>query len=222
MTQPSKDKTKETAKAKEPLHPEEVVTPILLIRHGHTGATEQGVLYSDPAAELTEAGQEQARKVGNWLKDQGVEVLLCSSSRRVTTSAEIISQEISVPLQVVNDLNEWHVGEWEGRAYIDIKAEDPELYKAWVNDPIQNKPPGGESIADVCNRTRSKIHELIAAHEGKKIALVTHAGIIRSAIVSSLQMDVRNFWRVVIPVGSVSRIDYSPSFAALQFMSVKP
>ncbi|HEY9755394.1 MAG TPA: histidine phosphatase family protein [Oculatellaceae cyanobacterium] len=212
----------QTAKAKEPLHPEEVVTPVFLIRHGHTGATEQGVLYSDPAAELTDAGRQQALKAGHWMVEHGIDVLLSSSSKRVTTSAEIISEVISVSLQTVNDLNEWHVGEWEGRAYVDIKAEDPELYKAWVNDPILNKPPGGESIADVCKRTELKLQELIAAHEGKKIALVTHAGIIRSAIVSALHMNVRDFWRVVIPVGSVSRIDYSASFAALQFMSVKP
>ena len=123
---------------------------------------------------------------------------------------------------VINGLDEWDVGEWEGRAYVDIKAEHPDLYKAWVNDPILNKPPGGESIADVAARTRVKLSELIAAHSGKKIALVTHAGIIRSAIVSALEMEIRNFWRVVIPVGSVSKIDYSATFAALQFMSLKP
>jgi broad specificity phosphatase PhoE len=129
---------------------------------------------------------------------------------------------IGVPLITVVGLDEWNVGAWEGRAYVDIKEEEPELYKAWVNDPILNKPPGGESIADVCLRTEAKLAELIEAHPGKKLALVSHAGIIRSAIIKALQMDVRNFWRVVIPVGSVSRIDYSASFAALQYMSLSP
>ena len=49
--------TAETTKAREPLHPEEVVTPVFLLRHGHTSATEQGILYTDPTAELTEAGK---------------------------------------------------------------------------------------------------------------------------------------------------------------------
>ena len=212
----------EKTKAKEPLHPEEIVTTILFVRHGHTGATEQGILYTDPTAELTAAGRQQALDAGHWLQEQSIDLLRSSSSKRVSTTAEIVASVIRLPLETINDLNEWNVGDWEGRAYIDIKAEDPQLYKAWVNDPIFNKPPGGESIADVCLRTESKLQELIEAHAGKKIALVTHAGIIRSAIVKALEMEVRNFWRVVIPVGSISRIDYSASFAALQYMSVKP
>ena len=131
---------------KEPLHPEEVVTPVWFVRHGHTGATEQGILNTDPTAELTDNGKKQALAAGHWLKEQAVDVLLSSSSKRVLTTAEIIADVIEVPLLVVNDLNEWNVGEWEGRAYVDIKADDPDLYKAWVHDPIFNKPPGGDTF----------------------------------------------------------------------------
>jgi broad specificity phosphatase PhoE len=214
--------TNSSTKSKEPLHPEEVVTTVLLLRHGHTQATEQGKLYTDPTAELTEAGKLQAEALGRWLKKQSAELLLSSSSRRVLTTAEIVGECIGMPPVVVAGLDEWDVGEWEGRAYIDIKAEEPELYKAWINDPILNKPPGGESIADVSVRTKTKIDNIIASNSGKKIALVTHAGIIRSAIVGALEMKINNFWRVVIPVGSATRIDYSASFAALQYMSLKP
>jgi broad specificity phosphatase PhoE len=213
---------KSSAKTSEPLHPEEVVTTIFLLRHGHTQHTEQGRLYTDPTAELTESGRTQAEGLGHWLKKQSVEVLLSSSSKRVLTTAEIIGDCIGMPPVVVAGLDEWAVGEWEGRTYIDIKAQEPELYKAWVNDPILNKPPGGESIADVIVRTKEKLDEIIVAHSGKKIALVSHAGIIRSAVVGALEMQINNFWRVVIPVGSATRIDYSASFAALQYMSLKP
>ncbi len=207
---------------KEPLHPEEIVTTALLIRHGHTGATEQGICYTDPAAELTAAGQAQAELIGKWLETEQADVLLSSSSQRVVTTAQIVGRELSMPFQVVQDLNEWNVGEWEGRAYIDIKSEEPELYAAWVRDPIVQRPPGGESIEDVCRRASVKLDELMEVHKGKRIALVTHAGIIRAAIIKALQMDVRNFWRLVVPVGTITRIDFSPSFATLQFMSVKP
>lgn len=211
-----------SAKSKEPLHPEEVVTPVFFLRHGHTQATEQGKLYTDPTAELTTTGKTQAEALGQWLVKQSVDVLFSSSSKRVLTTAQLIGECIKLPPVVIPGLDEWDVGEWEGRAYVDIKAEEPDLYKAWVNDPILNKPPGGESIADVIVRTRAKVQEIVGANCGKKIALVTHAGIIRSAIVGALEMDIKNFWRVVIPVGTATRIDYSASFAALQYMSLKP
>ena len=210
------------ASKSEPLHPEEVVTSIYLIRHGNTEATEQGKLYTDPQVALTESGREQAAKAGQWLIRETPEVLLSSTSKRVFASAEIIGQSIALAPIMVQDLNEWNVGEWDGRTYVDIKASNPDLYNAWSQDPIQNRPPGGESVADVVERVRGRLDEILAQHGGKKIALVTHAGIIRSLIISALEMPVQNFWRVNIPTGSLTRIDFSASFATMHMMAVRP
>jgi broad specificity phosphatase PhoE len=204
------------------LHPEEVVTSVYLIRHGHTEATEQGMLYTDPEAALTESGRLQAAKAGQWLMTEKPEVLLSSSSKRVWASAEIIGEAIGLPPNKVQDLNEWNVGSWDGRKYIDIKATEPELYKAWSLDPIKNRPPGGESIADVVERAETKLEQLIVEHPGKKIALVSHAGIIRALIVRALGMPVENFWRVNIPTGSITKIDFSANFATMQMMAIRP
>ncbi|MDR3615700.1 MAG: histidine phosphatase family protein [Candidatus Obscuribacterales bacterium] len=206
----------------EPLHPEEVVTSVYLIRHGHTEATEQGMLYTDPEVALTESGRLQAAKAGQWLMMVKPEVLLSSTSKRVWASAEIIGEAIGLPPNKVHDLNEWNVGSWDGRKYIDIKATDPELYKAWSLDPVKNRPPGGESIADVVERVGTRLEELIAEHPGKKIALVSHAGIIRALIVRALGMPVENFWRVNIPTGSITKIDFSANFATMHMMAIRP
>jgi broad specificity phosphatase PhoE len=214
--------TRTQAVKKEPLHPEEVVTTLLLVRHGHTRATEEGKLYTDPAAELTDSGREQARAAGIWLKAQQPDVLLSSTSKRVFTSAEIAGEILKMPPVTVPGLDEWHVGEWDGRAYIDIKAENPELYKAWSADPIANRPPGGESIADVFERAQTILAKVLHENSGKKIALVTHAGIIRSFLVHALGMPIVNFWRVNVPTGTITQIDFSPSFATVQFMAHKP
>jgi broad specificity phosphatase PhoE len=214
-------KSSKDAKA-EPLHPEEVVTSVYLIRHGHTEATEQGMLYTDPEVALTESGRHQAAKAAQWLINEKPEVLLSSTSKRVWASAEIIGEAIKLAPRAVQDLNEWNVGSWDGRKYIDIKAADPELYKAWSLDPIKNRPPGGESVADVVERVEMKLQQLIAEHQGKKIALVSHAGIIRALIVRALGMPVENFWRVNIPTGSITKIDFSANFATMQMMAVRP
>ncbi len=213
---------KAEAAKREPLHPEEIVTSIFLVRHGHTRATETGKLYTDPAAELTDVGREQAKDAGLWLKDREINLLLSSTSKRVFTSAEIVGSVLALPPIAVPGLDEWHVGEWDGRTYVDIKAEHPDLYKAWSSDPIANRPPGGESISDVFQRTQLKLAEILQANSGKTIALITHAGIIRSFVVHALGMPIVNFWRVSIPVGTITQIDFSPSFATVQFMAHKP
>ena len=208
--------------ASEPLHPEEAVTSVYLIRHGHTEFTEQGKLYTDPEVALTESGRLQALKAGNWLIAEKPEVLLSSTSKRVWASAEIIGEAIGLPPNAVQDLNEWNVGSWDGHKYVDIKATDPELYKAWSLDPIKNRPPGGESIEDVVQRVETRLEQLLKEHSGKKIAMVSHAGIIRALIVQALGMPVNNFWRVNIPTGSITKIDFSANFATMQMMAIRP
>lgn len=206
----------------ETLHPEETITSFLFIRHGHTRATEEGRLYHDPEAPLTENGVRQAKAIATWLPGRKPDSLLTSPSYRVRSTAEIVASSLGGKPIVVDGLDEWRIGEWDGRTYLDIKKKEPELYHAWSSDPIHNAPPGGESIADLCLRVRHSVDELISRYEGKKVALVTHAGIIRGALLYALGVPVENFWRLMVPVGSVSRVDFSANFATLHYLAFKP
>jgi len=218
----SSDKTASAASKKEVLHPEESITTLLLIRHGHTRATEEGRLYTDPEAALTDEGLKQSKALAEWLMSRPPDVILSSTAKRVVATAESISGQTNLKIIRVEDLNEWHVGDWEGRTYLDLKKNDPEDYKRWTADPIRMRPPGGESIEDMYERTKQRIAELIDQYEGKRVALVTHAGIVRSVIVHALGMPLDNFWRISIPVGTVSKVDFSKSFATVHFMAMRP
>lgn len=207
---------------KEPLHPEEVVTSILLARHGHTKPTEEGLLYTDPDAPLTERGEEQAAALAIWIKKQKPQVLLSSPSKRVLSTAEIIGAKLKSTPQIVEELNEWNVGTWDGKSYWDIKKDEPAAYARWSRDPIHIAPPNGESIAGLCQRIKDQIREIIANHEGKSIALITHAGVIRGVLTYALGIPAENFWRLNIPTGSVSKVDFSANFATVQFTAFSP
>lgn len=207
---------------KELLHPEEAITSFLLIRHGHTAATEAGRLYTDPEAELTEQGVEQARAVAAWIVKAKPDVVISNRSKRVKATSDIICGALDLPPLYIEGFDEWKVGDWEGRTYLDIKKNDPQLYEAWSQDPISSRPPGGESIVDLCSRIQDRLLETISTHAGKTVALVTHAGIIRATIVYALGMSVHNFWRISVPVGSISRVDFSHSFATVHYLSFKP
>ena len=114
------------------------------------------------------------------------------------------------------------MGDWEGRSYWEIKASEPELYQRWSDDPIHTAPPGGESIQDLGRRVERQVKELISTCLGKRVALVTHAGIVRGVLLYALGIPVENFWRVSIPTGSVSKVDFSENFATVHFMAFRP
>ena len=208
----------------EELHPPETITSIVLVRHGHTQATEMGLLYSDQKLPLTEKGVDQAKLAADWCQRFKADTLICGSAVRVAQSAEPHAKLTGLTPQTVHGFEEWQVGAWEGRTYLDIKKNDPEIYKAWTADPINNAPPGGESIDDLVVRIGKSLRELISNPDfaGKKIIMVTHSGIIRSMILHALDVPVNNFWRLAIPTGSVSRLDFSASFATLQYCGVRP
>lgn len=209
-------------KESEKLHPEEAITSLLLIRHGHTDATEAGLLYTDPESQLTSKGVEQAMAIAQWLDKQNAHILMASKVRRVQSTAEIISRVTGLTPSLSEGFDEWRVGAWEGRTYLDIKRNDPDIYHEWSADPIVNLPPGGESIVDLCDRIRDNLLAMIASNEGKTVAFVTHAGIIRATLVHALGMSVHNFWRISVPVGSISRVDFSANFATVHFVSFRP
>lgn len=206
----------------ESLHPEELITSVIFLRHGHTKETEAGKLYTDHSSMLTERGIEQAESAAEWLKKEEVNLLLCSPAKRVLATAEKLSKELALSPHIVPELNEQFVGEWEGRTYMDIKKNEPDVYRAWSEDPIRHRPPNGESIEDVFNRVRRDLAQVLKEHSGRKIILVTHAGVIRAALVDALGMPLDNFWRLSIPTGSISRVDFSNNFATLHYMAHRP
>lgn len=203
------------------LHPEEVITSIVFVRHGDTKATEEGLLYTDPQAPLTQKGVSQAHALAIHLSKLEFDELLSSPSQRVLSTAEVVSKSTDKPINIIDGLNEWSVGEWEGRSYLDIKKRDPDLYHKWSKNPIENAPPGGESISQMCLRVSNQIETIISQYAGKRLVLVTHAGIIRSAITKALQMPEQNFWRTNIHTGSLTKIDFSPSFALVQYLGLR-
>lgn len=208
----------------EELHPLEAITSLYLVRHGHTKATELGLLYSDPKIEISEKGVSQAQAAAKYIATVKPEILLCGAAVRVAQSSQPVEKETGLKAQTVKGFEEWQVGDWEGRTYLDIKKNDPDQYHNWCVDPIRNAPPNGESIVQLSERIKESLIDLIAnnEYEGKTIAMVTHSGIIRSIIVHALDMPIRNFWRLSIPTGSITKIDFSRNFATLHFMAHKP
>lgn len=208
----------------EELHPLEAITSLYLVRHGHTRATELGLLYSDPKIEITEKGSAQAQAAAKYMATISPQILLCGDAVRVVQSCQPLAAETGLTAQSIKGFEEWQVGNWEGRTYLDIKKNDPDQYHRWCADPIANAPPNGESIIELSERIEASLLDLVAnsAFEGKTIAMVTHSGIIRSIIIHALGMPVRNFWRLSIPTGSITRIDFSKNFATMHFMAHKP
>jgi probable phosphoglycerate mutase len=94
------------------------MTDLLLIRHG---LPVSGVVQPP----LSPEGIEQARRLGTWLKSEGVDVLVSSPMRRARETADVIAAEMGRPVDaVVDDLREWDT-DLPSRAYMAVEEMGP-------------------------------------------------------------------------------------------------
>ncbi len=91
-------------------------------------------------------------------------------------------------------------GEWEGRAW---DAIDRRLLDAWASDMLHFAAPGGESAALLQARARDCVDSLRTS----RVALVTHAGVIRSLLGYWLHLPIGEWSQLVVDFGSITLLE---------------
>ena len=102
--------------------------------------------------------------------------LYSSDLPRCAILAEGLATAWRIPLELNAGLREMSFGEWEGRSYDEIDAEDGVRWRTWCADWRNQTPPGGESVDAFTQRVEAW---LSAATLCSQTAVVTHAGVIR-------------------------------------------
>jgi ribonuclease H / adenosylcobalamin/alpha-ribazole phosphatase len=164
------------------LRSDEVPTMIYFVRHGETVLTPtrkfSGVGALDP--ELTDNGLAQAQRVAAEIAKLKPEVLIASPLQRTRQTADAIAKAIG--LEIIEDKSwyELSFGTWDGKSIEEVKAESPDDYQSWL-DSSSYRPGGGESYDEARLRIEAALEKLVAEYPGKKVVVVTHNGVIKSA-----------------------------------------
>ena len=164
------------------LRSSEVPTMIYFVRHGETILTPtrkfSGTGALDP--ELTEDGLAQAERVAAEVAKLKPEVLISSPLQRARQTADAIAR--ATDLEVIDD-TDWYelsFGSWDGKSIEEVKSETPDEYQAWLNSSSY-RPGGGESYDEARIRIEAAMEKVVAEYPGKKVVVVTHNGVIKSA-----------------------------------------
>jgi probable phosphoglycerate mutase len=94
--------------------------------------------------------------------------------KRTKQTAQIIADQIGVPLIDEPRLVEIHQGDWQTRLRSEIENLYPELFKSWETDPWKVTPPGGEHLSEVQSRVYEALDQILTGNGNKKIGIVTH------------------------------------------------
>ncbi|MBA3992844.1 MAG: histidine phosphatase family protein [Cyanobacteria bacterium DS2.3.42] len=136
------------------------------VRHGQTDAN-----LAELAAgagwdiELNATGLAQARALAESVAIEhfrSVKTICVSPMIRARQTAEIINEVINAPVVEIEELREWHLGEWERRSWHEL-------------DFRVGNPPGGESNEEFASRVIKGLTTALT-HPGP-VLIVAHGGV---------------------------------------------
>lgn len=90
---------------------------LIVARHGESEYSARGLLNGDPGRRcpLTPTGREQARRLGELLRDERIDLCATSVFERTKETADVALAGREIPRLVVPELNDHPAGEYEGR-----------------------------------------------------------------------------------------------------------
>ncbi|MEU9780489.1 bifunctional RNase H/acid phosphatase [Streptomyces phaeochromogenes] len=186
-------------------------TTFVLLRHGETPLTPQkrfsGSGGSDPA--LSETGRHQAERVATALAARGtVQDVVSSPLARCRETAAIVAARLGLDVRIEDGLRETDFGAWEGLTFAEVRERYPDDMSAWLSSPDAEPTGGGESFEAVAHRVAAARDELLAAHTGRTVLLVSHVTPIKTLVRLALGAPPEALFRMELSAASLSVVAY--------------
>ena len=143
---------------------------LILARHGESEFSARERVSGDPsvACPLTGTGEEQARRLGELLADEEIDLCVVTEFERTQQTADLALAGRDVPRLVLAELNDPRAGRFEGARFSD--------FREWrlAHGPLADPPGGGESSAAIARRLARGLGKLLERPE-RRILLVGHS-----------------------------------------------
>ncbi len=168
---------------------------IYLMRHGEiqTGGEKRYVGQTD--IPLSERGIAAAKRWHDELLSVKFSRIICSDLSRTRDTCRIIAGKRTLPFEEIRAFREIDLGEWDGRAMAEIKADYPQEWIERGNNIAVFRPPGGESFVDLQERT-FPVFDDIARQSRQNVLITAHAGVNRVLLCRVLGISLEKLFMI--------------------------
>jgi probable phosphomutase (TIGR03848 family) len=192
------------------------MTTFYLIRHATNDFVGKAIAGWSAGVRLNAAGREQAERLGAKMAGRGIAALYSSPLERALETAEPIARTLQLNVEVREALGEVRFGDWTGKR-MDELARDPhwEMFNRYRSG---TRAPGGELAVESQARMVVELETLRERHPDQTIAVVSHADIIRAALVYYLGVPIDLYQRIECRPASFSTLtlsDWGPQVLGL-------
>ncbi|MDZ4180467.1 MAG: histidine phosphatase family protein [Coriobacteriia bacterium] len=175
---------------------------IVLVRHPETSANVEGRYVGRGDASLTPRGIEQIPLLVAAIQTFDPEAIHTSPLARTRTVADTAAALLGVPEVVDDRLTELDFGLAEGLTFEETRSRGITFEFKSEDRPVA---PEGESRLDIMRRTAEVLDEIVAG-ERARVAIVTHGGVFRSALVHLLGLPLSAIWAFDIRNGCTAEV----------------
>lgn len=149
-------------------------TVLVLLRHGQTEWNDTSRMQGQIDTHLDETGVAQVNEAAHALRHRKFQAIYSSDLSRAYESAQILAENLGIPVTSDPRLQEIHMGSWSGRTLDDVVAEFPEFASLYREGKDFRRSPTGETVADMVQRAMPAIGEIVQRHRGGEVLLVAH------------------------------------------------
>jgi broad specificity phosphatase PhoE len=170
-----------------------------LVRHGESdfgssrfSTTPRGRQWDPP---LSVRGLEQAALLARrLLAMERPSAVYASPLRRTRETVAPFAEAAGIQVAVDDDLMEAFIGEWEGKAFEEILADERMLHRIRNQEPIWRHAPGAEELAPFRARVGGAIERILDRHAEGNVLIMCHGGVINAYVAQLLGIDHEMFF----------------------------
>jgi len=180
-----------------------ISTTVDMIRHGEpVGGRKYRGQIDDP---LSEKGWMQMRQA--VADHRPWNVIISSTLCRCIEFAQELGQRHGIEVKAEPRFIEIGFGQWEGRTAKELGEEDTDQVQRFLTDPLNNTPPGAETLYEFEARVLAGWHDVLHQHQGQHVLLVGHAGMMRMILRHILDMPLERMFRIQVANAAITRIN---------------
>jgi broad specificity phosphatase PhoE len=186
------------------LEPDSIMTVFSLIRHGSHDVVDHILVGRAPGVRLNSDGRNQARLIADRLHHAHIDLVQSSPQVRAQETVEPAARSLGLPIDVCPEIDELDAGEWTGRSFAALGC-DP-LWSLWNTKRGTARPPNGESMLEVQMRAVAHLRRVASSLPAARVALCSHAEVIRAIAMHALKLPLDDFLRVEIAPATISTL----------------
>jgi broad specificity phosphatase PhoE len=143
------------------------------VRHGESVYNAEGRIQGQSDVPLSDLGLRQGVAVAEALRGCGVDAVFSSPLQRASRTAELVRDELGIPLFFDDRLKEVHAGIFQDQIRRDLENSHPQELARWKSEDLDYAIPGGETRRQLMTRGREALEE-IARSNHQHVAVISH------------------------------------------------